>query len=214
MILRKIAAAAVPLAVAVTVGAGVTHAQPVEAKLPDIGYDMRLVSNKIVTTLTHGTFEVTGETVTIEDEAGNAVATLPLSFQANGVEFPLPHAVRDAATVLELTVVQDREHARPVQVKPAASAIENLRAQSEFETQFGIATAIGTFVGTAIGAGIGLIGFLGGIVGIGTVATGAAIGGIVGTLIVGGPALVISAIEMLSTFTAPPGTSKFATKPN
>ncbi|MET7772946.1 ammonium transporter [Nocardia sp. NPDC005366] len=212
MILRKITAASVPLAaaIAVGVGAGASHAQPVEAKVPDIGYHTRLVGNTVVTTLTGGTFDVTGDSVTIEDAAGRPVTTMPLSFRLGGLEFPLPHVVRDDATVLELTVIQDREHARPVAVTPVASAIENLRAQDAFETQFGIATAVGTFVGTVIGAGIGLIGFLGGGLGIGTVATGAAIGGIVGTLVVGGPALIIAGIDMINTLTAPPGASKFA----
>ncbi|MBH0781604.1 ammonium transporter [Nocardia bovistercoris] len=210
MTLRTVAAATLPLAVALTVGSGVSHAQP---STPDIRYETHLVGNSIITTLTDGTFRVVDDHVTIEDAAGNPVTSLPLSFRQDGLEFPLPHRVLDNGTVLELTAVRDFEKARPVKVQPVASAIENLRAQSNFETRFGIATAVGTFIGTALGGAVGLIGFLAGGLGIATVATGAAIGGIIGTVVVGGPALLIAGIEMLNTFAAAPNTTQWADKP-
>ncbi|MEV0295906.1 ammonium transporter [Nocardia sp. NPDC050710] len=213
MMLRKITAAAVPLVAAIAVGAGTSAAQPAAAPVPDIGYETHLVGDTIVTTLTDGTFEITGDSVTVKDAAGNAVGTLPLSFRQDGLEFPLPHAVRDEGTVLELTAVKDYGQARPVPVTPIASPVENMRAQNNFLSQFGIATAIGTFLGTIVGAGIGLIGFLAGGVGIGTVVTGAAIGGIIGTILVGGPTLIVAGIEMIQTLTAPPGSSKWVDSP-
>ncbi|MBF6206030.1 ammonium transporter [Streptomyces gardneri] len=208
MILRKVTAAVAPLIAALTVGAGVTHAQPAAAPVPDIGYEAQLVGNKIVTTLTAGTFEARAGAVDIKDTAGNVAVTLPLAFRQDGLEYPMPHVVRDAGKVLELTVVKDAAQARPA-ATPVASPFENQRAQDAFLSQFGIATAVGGFIGTVIGAIVGLTGLIGGPIGIGTVLAGAGIGGIIGTVVVGGPALIIAGIDLISTLAAPPGTTKW-----
>ncbi|MBF6165474.1 ammonium transporter [Streptomyces gardneri] len=208
MILRKVTAAVAPLIAALTVGAGVTHAQPAAAPVPDIGYEAQLVGNKIVTTLTAGTFEARAGAVDIKDTAGNVAVTLPLAFRQDGLEYPMPHVVRDAGRVLELTVVKDAAQARPA-ATPVASPFENQRAQDAFLSQFGIATAVGGFIGTVIGAIVGLTGLIGGPIGIGTVLAGAGIGGIIGTVVVGGPALIIAGIDLISTLAAPPGTTKW-----
>ncbi|MFD0361523.1 ammonium transporter [Nocardia sp. GCM10030253] len=207
MNLRKITAAAVPIVAAVAV-AGTSHAQPAPA--PEIGYETKLVGGKVVTTLTDGVFEVAGNSVDIKDTAGNTVVTLPLSFRQDGLEFPLPHAVQDAGRVLELTPVKDYAQARPVALTAVASTAENQQAQDTFLSQFGIATAVGGFIGTVIGALVGLTGIVGGPTVIASVVAGAAIGGIIGTIVVGGPALLIAGIDLVSTLTAPPGTTKFA----
>jgi hypothetical protein len=212
MILRKIAAVAVPLIAAVAVGAGTVHAQPAPAPTPDIGYEMKLVGDKIISTLTGGVFEVVGTSVEIKDASGATAVSLPLSFRQDGLEFPLAHQVRDEGRVLELTAVKDYTRARPVPLIDVASPKENLRAQENFVSQFGIATAVGAFIGTAIGGAIGLIGFLGGPSGIATVVTGAAIGGIIGTLVVGGPTLLIAGMELINTLSAPPGTTQWQDK--
>ncbi|WP_174186030.1 ammonium transporter [Nocardia barduliensis] len=208
MILRKVTAAVVPLVAALTVGAGVTHAEPAAAPVPDIGYEARLIGNKIVTTLTAGTFDVRGDAVDIKDAAGNVAGTLPLAFRQDGLEYPMPHAVRDAGRVLELTVVKDAAQARPA-ATPIASPFENQRAMDAFLAQFSIATAVGGFIGTVIGALVGLTGLIGGPVGIATVLAGAGIGGVIGTIVVGGPALIIAGIDLISTLAAPPATTKW-----
>ncbi|MEV6274073.1 ammonium transporter [Nocardia sp. NPDC051832] len=206
MFLRKITAAAIPLVVAVAVGSGTASAEPAAA--PQIGYETKLVGDKVITTLTGGSFEVAGNSVDINDANGNAVVTLPLSFRYDGLEFPLPHAVQDGGKTLELTAVKDFAKATPV--TPIASPMENRRAMDQFTTQFAVATTIGGFIGTAIGAAIGLIGFLGGAFGIATIVTGAAIGGLVGTLIAGGPTLIVAGIELVQTLNAPDGSTKWA----
>ncbi|MGK8521968.1 ammonium transporter [Nocardia asteroides] len=193
---------------ALTVGAGATHAEPAPAPVPDIGYEAQLVGNTIVTTLTAGTFEVRAGAVDVKDAAGNVAATLPLAFRQDGLEYPMPHLVRDAGRVLELTVVKDAARARPA-ATPVASPFENQRAMDAFLSQFSIATAIGGFIGTVVGALVGLTGIIGGPIGIGTVLAGAGIGGIIGTIVVGGPALIIAGIDLISTLAAPPGTTKW-----
>ncbi|WP_330228326.1 ammonium transporter [Nocardia sp. NBC_00508] len=208
MILRKVTAAVVPLVAALTVGAGATHAEPAAAPVPNIGYEARLVGNQIVTTLTAGTFEVRGDAVGIKDEAGNVALTLPLAFRQDGLEYPMPYAVREAGRVLELTVVKDATRARPV-ATPVASPYENQRAMEAFLSQFGIATAVGGFIGTIIGALVGLTGIISGPGVIASVIAGAGIGAIIGTIVAGGPTLIVAGIDLLSTLHAAPGTTKW-----
>ncbi|WP_227998399.1 ammonium transporter [Nocardia australiensis] len=205
MIFRTITAATIPIIATVAVGAGTVHAQ--SAPATDIGYQANLVGDTIVTTLTNGVFEVTGDTVEIKDMAGNTVVTLPLSFRQDGVEFPMPHAIADAGRVLELTPVRDVTRARPAPLTPVASPAENQRAQDSFLTQFTIATAIGAFIGTVIGAVVGLAGIFAGPTVIASVVAGAAIGGVIGTIVVGGPTLVIAGIDLIGTLAAQPGTT-------
>lgn len=212
MILRKITTAAVPIVAAVAVGAGTSYAQPSAAPVPEIGYEAKLVGDKIVTTLTNGSFEISGATVNIRDTAGNTVVTLPLSLRQDGLEFTLPHEVRDAGRVLELTAVKDYTTARQA-AAPIASPRENLRAQDNFLSQFGLATAIGGFIGTVIGALVGLTGIIGGPTVLASVIAGAGIGGVIGTIVVGGPALIIAGIDLISTLAAPPGTTKWQETP-
>ncbi|SUE30832.1 hypothetical membrane protein [Nocardia farcinica] len=209
MLFRKLSAVVVPLLAAVTVGASTAQAQPAPAPVPDIGYEAKLVGDKIVTTLTGGTFQVNGATVDIRDAVGNAVVTLPLAFREAGLEYPLGHQVREDGRVLELTAVKDASKARPVPVTPVASLEENQRAMDAFAAQFGIATAIGGFIGTALGALVGLTGIIGGPTVIASVIAGASVGAIIGTLVVGGPALVVAGIDLINTLTAPPGTTKW-----
>ncbi|MCX0270454.1 ammonium transporter [Nocardia zapadnayensis] len=207
MMIRKIVAAVVPLLATTTVGAAVVHAEPAT---PEIGYRAELIGNRVVTTLTNGTFEIAGETVEILDNSGTTVVALPLAVREGATEYPLPHAVRDEGRVLELTAVKDVAAARPA-AQPVASPQENLAAQDNFTSQLGIATAIGGFVGTALGAVVGLATWAGGpVTGIPGIVTAAALGGIIGTIVVGGPTLIIAGIDLINTLVAAPGTTQWA----
>lgn len=206
MMIRKIVAAVVPLLATTTVGAAVVHAEP---PTPDVGYRTELVGKTVVTTLTNGTFELAGENVAIRDESGATVMSLPLAVREGATEYPLPHAIREDGRVLELTAVKDVAAARPA-AEPVASPQENYAAQANFASQFGLASAIGGFIGTAIGALVGLTGIVGGPTVIASVIAGATIGGIIGTLVVGGPTLIIAGIDLLNTLAAAPGTTQWA----
>ena len=105
-------------------------------------------------------------------------------------------------------------------VHPVASVQENLIAQQTFATQLGIATAVGGFGGTVLGAAIGC--GVGGVVTVPTLVfvpagcaagavAGAGIGGVIGTVVIGGPTLLIAGADLIGTMTATPGTTKFAT---
>lgn len=211
MIIRKIAAAAIPVLAAALVGTGIAGADPVT---PNVEYRTELVGNTLVTTLTHGTFTVTGGAVDIRDEAGATLISMPLSVRDGKFEYPLPHAVRDEGHVLELTAVKDVAAARP-NLTPVASPAENYAAQANFASTFGLATAIGSFVGMGLGAVIGLV--VGGVLipGVGAIPgfiTGATVGGIIGTLVVGGPTLLVAGMDLINTWNAPAGTTQWSGK--
>ncbi|QLY34141.1 ammonium transporter [Nocardia huaxiensis] len=207
--LRKITAVAAPVVTAVAIaGAGVAHA---EDAVPNVGYETKLVGTTVVTTLTDGRFELSGGTVNVLDRSGNTLVSLPVSVQEEGIEYTLPATVSGDGATLEIDAVRDVSLARPG-VREVASPAENLAAQQNFASQFGLATAIGSFIGLALGALVGLAGFAGGPAGLATVVTGATVGAIIGTVVVGGPTLVIAGIDLISTLTAAPGTTKWATK--
>ncbi|MFE3542486.1 ammonium transporter [Nocardia sp. NPDC059177] len=208
MIIRKIAAVAIPVLAAALVGTGISHAEPVT---PNVDYRTELVGNKVVTTLTHGTFSLTDAGVEIKDEAGATLIALPLSVRDGALEYPLPHSLREDNRVLEITAVKDVANAKP-NLTPVASPAENYAAQNNFASTFGLATAIGSFVGMGIGAVIGLVigAAAGGIGAIPGLITGASVGGILGTIIVGGPTLIVAGIDLINTLAAPPGTTQWA----
>jgi hypothetical protein len=152
--------------------------------------------------------------VDIRDEGGHVAMTLPLDFRIAGTAIPVHPEVKKDSTVLELKPTRP-EGIAPTETlvaKPVASMTENQRARDEFASQFGLATAIGGFIGTAIGATIGClvtipVGCVAGLL------TGASLGGILGTIAVGGPTLVVAGVDLLTTLQAAEGTTRFADKP-
>ncbi|MFC4124620.1 ammonium transporter [Nocardia rhizosphaerae] len=212
MIIRKLAAAVIPALAAALVGAGVANAEPVT---PDVGFHTELIGNTVVTTLTNGTFAIDNGTVHVRDQAGATLVSMPLSVRDGSMEYPLPHKLREDDRVFELTAVKDVSTARP-NLTPVASPAENYAAQANFASTFGLATAIGSFVGMAIGAGIGLVlgAAAGGIGALPGLITGASVGGIIGTIVAGGPTLIIAGIDLISTLAAPPGSTRWAQQTN
>jgi hypothetical protein len=197
---------------AAVVGASTVSAAPAPVPAPqEIRYEVELVDRAVVTTLDGGLFKVADDkrTVDITDGAGKAVMRLPLSVNLNSVSHPLDATVEGDGTVLKVTPDMAPAKARPIFVRPVASPAEDQKALSLFSSYFGVGTAIGTFLGTAAGAALGCVLTLpvGCVPG---VAVGASLGAIVGTVVVGGPVLLYSAIDLVSTLTAPPGTTKYS----
>ncbi|MFQ6328407.1 hypothetical protein ACLMAL_19985 [Nocardia sp. CWNU-33] len=231
MNLRRTTAASALVIGAMTISLGTAHAEPAPAAPQPLSYSVKLVDKVVVATLKGGTFSVTeepGATVddpkttvaNVRDGKGNTLVSFPLNVDVDGKLVPVKADMKNDGTVLEVTpekpadlVVSNKPVvAKPVVAKEVASPIENQRAQNEFASNFGIATAVGGFIGTAIGAIAGCIitlplGCLPGLV------TGAGIGGILGTIAVGGPTLVAAGLELLNTIQAADGTSKWAEKP-
>ncbi|MGW5385427.1 hypothetical protein [Nocardia sp. NPDC003963] len=160
--------------------------------------------------------------VEVKDNTGNVLVSWPLDFSVAGTEIPVKPVLKNDDTVLELTPEKTDVAAAPqvnavnLTAKPIASPAENQMAMGEFTTQFSLATAVGGFLGTAVGVVVG--GIVGCILGLPLFAVGclpaavagAGIGGILGTIAVGGPALGIAGMELIQTMQAAPGQSKWA----
>ncbi len=231
MNLRRTTAASAMVIGAMTIGLGTAHAEPAPAAPQPLSYSVKLVDKVVVASLKGGTFSLTEEEgatpedpkttlVDIKDDKGATVISMPLEYNIEGTDIPVKPELKKDNTVLEITPEKPANFSisQPLAIKPAvsakpiASAVENQRAQNDFASKFGIGTAIGGFVGTALGAVIGCVatlplGCLPGLV------TGAGVGGILGTIAVGGPTLAAAGIELINVMQAPEGTSQWADKP-
>ncbi|WP_036506632.1 MULTISPECIES: hypothetical protein [Nocardia] len=219
MKLQRLTAISALVVGAVTAGTVAAHAEPAAAPQPAaIKYSMKLVDKTVVTTLQGGTFRIAadGKSYAITDPHGATVVSLPTEVRVAGTEVPVKPVVKNDGTVLELTPQRTVTVDKPVTVQPIASPMENHRAMNEFETNFGVATAVGTFLGTAVGAIVGgVTGCILGLplLGVGCIpaaVAGAGIGGILGTIAIGGPALAITGFDVIGTLSAAPGTTKWA----
>lgn len=234
MNLRSSTAAAAMAIGAMTIGLGTAHAEPVAPADPGITYSVKLVDKTVVAALKGGTFSLTEEpgataddpkttVANVRDSKGATLVSFPLNVDVDGELVPVKADMKNDDTVLEVTpekpanlAMSDKPVvAKPVVAKDIASPVENQRAQNEFASNFGIATAVGGFIGTAIGAVVGCVLGLP-LFGVGCLAglpIGAGIGGILGTMVVGGPTLVAAGLELLNALQAPDGTTKWAEKP-
>ncbi|WP_433600893.1 hypothetical protein ACQPXH_03585 [Nocardia sp. CA-135953] len=179
----------------------------------DIEYKVTSVERVVTTTLSGGTFVLDHEhsSFTIRDESGAPVLVVPTRITVGDKVLTVDSALGKDAKELRLTPGELRPAATPV-----ASPVENQAAMAEFSTRLGLAATLGTFVGTVIGLVAG--GVTGCIVGLPLFAVGcipaaiagAGIGGILGTIVAGGPVLMLSAVELIDTLNAPDGTTKWA----
>ncbi|MGB3772997.1 MAG: ammonium transporter [Rhodococcus sp. (in: high G+C Gram-positive bacteria)] len=183
----------------------------------ELNWAARVENGGVITTVDAGLFLLSddGTAVVLNDNEGNEVVSLPLSFNLNGIEFPYGVEFTDEGR----TVTLIPNLSAPMGLTPAAleqnaaSPAENTAATQNFASQLGLASAVGGLTGTIIGAGVGcLLG--GGPVVLPTCltagVTGAGIGGVIGTIVVGGPTLIIAGVDYANTLLAAPGTSKFA----
>lgn len=184
-------AATALLAVAATgVTAGTTYAAPADsapavqeqATSPavqgqDRGVDYAVAladaGRSIVTTVTGGAFalDADGTAVTLTNEAGEVVASIPLTGQQQGRDVAIAADVAADGSALTLT--------------PAAGSvggIKDISAQEWFFAELQRAS-LGAAVGAVIGGLLGLLGIV-------TVIPGAIIGGVIGLLVAGGPSLL------------------------
>ncbi|MFD4182042.1 ammonium transporter [Rhodococcus sp. NPDC058514] len=225
MRLKKFAATSLMAIAALGVGAGTSYAAPAAPAPESIDWSSKVEGASVVTTIDAGAFKVSGDgkNIELQDNAGKAVVSLPLAFQLNSLKFPMEQKVSEDGKTVTLTPIFDLGKAKSVTpedrgdrtvgniaIKDIASTTENQAAQETFNAQLALATASGALVGTIIGAVAGGLGFLGGPVGLVSVPLGATVGGIVGTIAVGGPTLIAAGIGLGQTLLAEPGTSMYA----
>ncbi|MCD2116104.1 MULTISPECIES: ammonium transporter [Rhodococcus] len=227
MKLKKLAAVATMTIAAMGITAGTSYAAPAAADEDAINYEVRPEGESVVTVIDAGSFQVSGDgkSVELQDDEGDTVLSLPLAIQLGDLQLPFEREVSEDGKTLTLTPVTDLSKATPVapedkvgasltpvalKLSDVASPDENLKAQQNFASQLGIATAVGGLAGTIIGAVVGGLGLLGGPVGLASIPLGAGIGGVIGTIVAGGPTLIVAGIGLIQTLTAPPGTTVYA----
>ncbi|WP_109529853.1 MULTISPECIES: hypothetical protein [Nocardia] len=179
----------------------------------DIEYKITSSDHVVKTTLTGGTFVIDDDhrTFTVLDRGGAPVVRVPTRFTMGDREVTAEPALGANGTELRLVAGAPKPSTTPV-VEAVASPLEDNAALNEFSTRFGLATAIGAMVGSAAGLVVGCV-FGMPLFGFGCLAgaaAGAGLGGILGTIAVGGPVMVVSAVELLNTLNAPAGSSKWA----
>ena len=216
MKLRRVVTASALVAAVFAAGSGLATAAPADQQ-EQIGYETHVEDRAVVTKIDAGAFVVSsdGQSVALEDAAGNPVVSLPLAYRLDDLQFPFDEKVSDDGKTLTLTPVTDRAKAKPIAdidlpLNDVASVEENTRAQTNFAQQLTLATAVGGLAGTVVGGAIGLVGLVAGPVALATVPVFAAVGAIAGTVVVGGPTLVIAGIQLAQTLTAPDGTTIWA----
>lgn len=230
MKLKKLAIVATMTAAAMGITAGTSYAAPAAPSAEDkINYEVRPEGDSVVTVIDAGSFTISGDgtQVELQDNDGNAVISLPLAVQLGDLQLPFEREISEDGKTLTLTPVVDPSKATPVEpedkvamgitpvglkLSDVASPDENLKAQQNFVSQLGMATAIGTVAGAIIGCVVGAI--PGSIIpGAGTIlgcAGGAGVGGTIGAFVAGGPTAVIAGIGVVETLLAAPGTSQWA----
>ncbi|MET7773347.1 hypothetical protein [Nocardia sp. NPDC005366] len=184
-----------------------------ESAVRDIEYKVTSSDHLVKATLTGGKF-VLGEgrhSFTVVDRSGAPVLVVPTRFTMGDREVTAEPALGANSSELLLRPGEVKPLTTPV-VKPVASPLEDNAALNEFSTRFGLATAVGGMIGSAVGLVIGCV--LGlplfGVMCLPGAAMGAGLGGIMGTVVVGGPVMVLAAVELLNTLNAPAGASKWA----
>lgn len=218
MKLRKFAVTSMLAIAALGVATGTAHANPAPAAQGDINWKSNVEGASVVTTIDAGAFKVSGDgkNIELQDNTGKPVVVLPLAFQINSLKFPMEQKVSEDGKTVTLTPIFDLGKAKPIAadatpqpingvglaLKDIASPEENLLAQQTFGSQLAIATASGGLVGTAIGC----------IVTLPTCVAGATLGGVIGTIVVGGPTLIAAGIGLGQTLMAEPGTTVYAKK--
>ncbi|MFX1757368.1 hypothetical membrane protein [Rhodococcus gordoniae] len=229
MKLKKLAAVATMTIAAMGITAGTSYAAPAAADEDAINYEVRPEGESVVTVIDAGSFQVSGDgkSVELQDDEGDTVLSLPLAIQLGDLQLPFEREVSEDGKTLTLTPVTDFSKAVPVapedKVGPAltpvalklsdvASPEENLKAQQNFASQLGLASAIGGATGGIIGCIVGIVtgaptGFLASIP---LCAAGVPIGAAIGTIVAGGPTLVVAGIGFLQALAAPPGTTEWA----
>ncbi|MEU6558996.1 hypothetical protein [Nocardia nova] len=213
MKLRKFAATSALVIAALGISTGTSFAAPAPAANPDIHYTANVVDKTVVVKTDAGSLTTEGNQFQVRDNAGAVVAGFPLSYQRDGLEYPIAAQISgNQATLVPST---DPAAAHPAPMLHDVASREDLDAANQSAiNELGIATSIGTLVGTAIGivggCALGAVagtpflvlpGWIGGC--LTGAALGAPLGAAAGLVAVGGVSGVLVAIEYFNRINAP-----------
>ncbi|MBF4995938.1 hypothetical protein IRT45_02080 [Nocardia sp. BSTN01] len=173
---KKFAATALLAVGATTAAAGVVQAAPATASEiavrgveQGVGFVTAPTADHtgLTTTVDAGSFTVTGDSVTLTDAAGRAVASVPLGLRTASGTVGLTPRIENAGRTLTLTPQSATE--RTAQAIDEAS---DTLARKQYNA------GVGAAVGAGIGAVLGF--FLGGVGALITIPIGAGIGALIG----------------------------------
>jgi hypothetical protein len=180
-------------------------------------------TGSVTVELTHGRFAVDpdGTAVTVRDDAGRVLDTLPLAYAIG--DQPMPIRARIGGDATTLTLTPETAGLRRDAPTPVASPLENQLAMNDLVNAVSIGTSVGALIGTAVGAvlgiglGIALAGASCAVLSVGCVVAvlpivslAGAAGGVAGLVLGGGPATAAGLYRYVTTLLAPPGTSEYA----
>lgn len=194
-----------------------------------IGYTAQAVGDSVVLTIDSGSLDTADDRLEIRDDAGELRAALPLGYHLDNRRWPID--ARIEGDTVTLTPIRNPARATPapgttdplknVVLDPKSDGFK--RSLSNFTAVVGVGTVVGSLLGTITGATIGCVlggllvggaatvptlgvltipGFLGGC--LVTAVPAAALGGVVGTIAFGVPALIIGGIMLGGDIAAPP----------
>lgn len=214
MKLRKFAATSALVIAALGISTGTGSAAPAAPESADIHYTANVVDRSVVVKTDGGSLTTEGGQFQVRDVSGKVVGGFPLSYQHDGLEFPI--AAQIAGNQATLTPSTDRAAAHPAPMLHDVASRDDLdSAMQSAINEMTMATSVGTLIGTAIGLAGGCV--LGAAVGtpflvlpgwIGGCLTGAALGAPLGAaaglVTVGGVSGVLVAIEYFQRVNTPP----------
>ncbi|SFA53362.1 hypothetical protein SAMN05444374_10870 [Rhodococcoides kroppenstedtii] len=224
MNLRRLVATSAIAVASLAVWTGTAYADPAAptadekgTENSEINWASRVEAGGVVTTVDAGLFRASDDdkSVVLEDNGGNEVLSLPLSFNLNGVEFPYGVEYTNEGRTVKLIPNLSApigEQASALE-QNVASPDENYKAQQNFASQLGLASAVGGLTGTIVGAVAGCLLAGGAFLSptcLAGIVPGAGVGGVIGTIVVGGPTLAIAGADFVNTLLAPPGTTQWA----
>ncbi|WP_155981753.1 hypothetical protein [Nocardia sp. BMG111209] len=175
----------------------------------------------VTTTVTGATFALTADarSVTVQDNAGRTIASVPLGFQTKGQRYDVVARIADDARTLTLRPVVSAQPPVDGDAHFVASPFENQLAADQ---AVGNLALIGFFAPIAGLVGAALVGLVVGVIEcaaltIGCVLTAVptvlgfmAVGGAAGTILILGPTILQGLWTYIQTVMAPPGQSQFA----
>ncbi|MGW0039580.1 glycine zipper family protein [Gordonia sp. NPDC003376] len=190
---------------------------------PDpVGWTVSRTGAQVTVELTHGAFRQTGNSLSLLDDSGTAVARLPLTYRLEYGEFPIAVSISgDSATLtpsrnpararaLDPTQVDAVRWAAKKQSSPPRTRQErDDQALARFNQQLMAGMTVSTIVGIVLGVVIGaIVGCIPGLAlaGVGCIpglALGATVGSIVGTVLGGGGSLIVAAWQYFQTINSP-----------
>ncbi|MGL4306488.1 MAG: hypothetical protein ACRCSF_10070 [Mycobacteriaceae bacterium] len=154
----KISAISALVIGAMSIAAGTANAAPGELSNDQatINYSVSQVNDAAVITIDSGSFAAEDQKLLIRDNAGIVVDGVPLSYEYNGISYPVTAEIHgDSAT---LTPVTD-----PAAGTSTGAAVPVIHqddlpaAVSAVKDQISLAATVGTIIGTVIAGGLGCL---------------------------------------------------------